>query len=55
MGRRRQTVPYKVGGIAFPVPPTSYGIEAYLGHRNLQDSARYTELGPGRIKDFWRG
>jgi type 1 fimbriae regulatory protein FimB/type 1 fimbriae regulatory protein FimE len=26
----------------------------YLGHRNLQSTARYTALAPGRFKDFWR-
>jgi hypothetical protein len=28
--------------------------EAYLGHRNIQHSVRYTELAPDRFKDFWR-
>ena len=28
--------------------------EAYLGHRNIQHTVRYTELSPGRFKDFWR-
>jgi integrase len=26
----------------------------YLGHRNLQSTARYTALAPGRFRDFWR-
>jgi len=26
----------------------------YLGHRNLQSTARYTALAPGRFKDFWK-
>jgi type 1 fimbriae regulatory protein FimE len=26
----------------------------YLGHRNLQSTARYTALAPGRFKGFWR-
>src|SRR6266571_6610199 len=25
----------------------------YLGHRNLQSTARYTALAPDRFKDFW--
>ena len=29
-------------------------LQAYLGHRNIQHTARYTELSPGRFKDFWR-
>jgi hypothetical protein len=27
---------------------------AYLGHRNIQHTVRYTELRPDRFKDFWR-
>jgi site-specific recombinase XerD len=27
---------------------------AYLGHCNIQHTVRYTELSPGRFKDFWR-
>lgn len=30
-------------------------IQAYLGHRNIQHTVRYTELAPTRFKDFWRG
>jgi Ser-tRNA(Ala) deacylase AlaX len=26
----------------------------YLGHRNIQNTVRYTELSPARFKDFWR-
>ncbi len=29
-------------------------IQHYLGHRNIQNTVRYTELAPGRFKDFWR-
>ena len=29
-------------------------LQAYLGHRNIQHTVRYTELAPGRFKDFWR-
>jgi len=28
-------------------------IQAYLGHRNIQHSVRYTELAPDRFKNFW--
>jgi hypothetical protein len=31
-----------------PRPP------AYLGHRNIQHTVRYTELAPTRFKNFWR-
>lgn len=29
-------------------------IQQYLGHRNITHTVRYTELAPGRFKDFWR-
>jgi site-specific recombinase XerD len=29
-------------------------LQAYLGHRNIQHTVRYTELSPMRFKDFWR-
>jgi site-specific recombinase XerD len=29
-------------------------LHAYLGHRNIQYTVRYTELAPGRFKNFWR-
>jgi type 1 fimbriae regulatory protein FimE len=57
-------------GIAFPVHPhmlrhaagyklandgrDTRAIPHYLGHRNIQHTTRYTELAPGRFKDFWR-
>ena len=29
-------------------------LQAYLGHRNIQHTVRYTELSPARFKEFWR-
>jgi type 1 fimbriae regulatory protein FimB/type 1 fimbriae regulatory protein FimE len=29
-------------------------IQAWMGHRNIQHTVRYTELAPDRFKDFWR-
>jgi type 1 fimbriae regulatory protein FimB/type 1 fimbriae regulatory protein FimE len=29
-------------------------LQAYLGHRNIQHTVRYTELTPTRFKTFWR-
>ena len=29
-------------------------LQAYLFHRNIQHTVRYTELSPDRFKDFWR-
>jgi integrase len=29
-------------------------LQAYLGHKNIQHTVRYTELAPTRFKDFWR-
>ena len=28
-------------------------IQAYLGHKNIQHTVRYTELSPDRFQDFW--
>jgi hypothetical protein len=35
------------------VAPTR-ALQAYLGHRNIQHTVRYTELAPTGFKDFWR-
>jgi hypothetical protein len=55
--------------MAFPIYPTccdtradspskpgrdTRALQAWLGHRNIQHTARYTELSPTRFKDFWR-
>jgi type 1 fimbriae regulatory protein FimB/type 1 fimbriae regulatory protein FimE len=29
-------------------------LQAYLGHRNIQHTVRYTELAPTRFKSFWQ-
>jgi type 1 fimbriae regulatory protein FimB/type 1 fimbriae regulatory protein FimE len=29
-------------------------LQAYLGHKNIQHTVRYTELSPTRFRDFWR-
>ncbi len=29
-------------------------LQAYLGHKNIQHTMRYTELAPDRFKNFWR-
>ncbi len=29
-------------------------LQAYLGHRNIQHTVRYTELAPTRFKSFWK-
>jgi site-specific recombinase XerD len=34
--------------------PTSLALQAWLGHKNIQHTVRYTELAPDRFKDFWR-
>ena len=30
-------------------------LQAYLGHKNIQHTVRYTELSPDRFKNFWPG
>jgi type 1 fimbriae regulatory protein FimB/type 1 fimbriae regulatory protein FimE len=60
----------KRAGIEFPVHPhmlrhaagfylaskgqDTRAIQAYMGHRNIQHTVRYTELAPDRFKDFWK-
>ena len=29
-------------------------IQAWMGHKNIQHTVRYTELAPDRFKGFWR-
>jgi integrase len=29
-------------------------LQAYLGHKNIQHTVRYTELDPNRFRDFWK-
>jgi uncharacterized protein (DUF1330 family) len=29
-------------------------VVAWLGHKNIQHTVRYTELAPDRFKNFWR-
>jgi len=29
-------------------------IQHYLGHRNIQNTVRYTEMAPDRFKGFWK-
>jgi site-specific recombinase XerD len=29
-------------------------LQAWLGHKNIQHTVRYTEIPPDRFKDFWR-
>jgi integrase len=29
-------------------------LQAWLGHRNIQHTVRYTELSPARFRDFWK-
>jgi len=35
-------------------PHDTRPLQAYLGHKNIQNTVQYTELAPGRFKDFWR-
>ena len=58
-----------LAGLPFPVHPhmlrhacgfylaskghDTRAIQAYLGHKNIQHTVRYTELAPSRFKSFW--
>jgi type 1 fimbriae regulatory protein FimB/type 1 fimbriae regulatory protein FimE len=33
--------------------PDTRAIQAYLGHRNINHTVRYTELSPERFRGFW--
>jgi integrase len=60
----------KRAGMPFPVHPhmlrhgcgfalanaghDTRSLQAWLGHRNIQHTVRYTELAPDRFRDFWR-
>jgi hypothetical protein len=35
-------------------PKHQKAIQHYLGHRNIQNTVRYTQLSPQRFKDFWK-
>jgi integrase len=61
--------PFTPAGFGFPVHPhmlrhacgyqlanrgvDTRSLQAYLGHRNIQHTVRYTELAPTRFKNFW--
>ena len=32
-----------------------HSLQAYLGHKNIQHTVRYTELAPTRFKGWWKG
>jgi len=38
----------------FALANDTRALQAYLGHKNIQHTVRYTELSPDRFKDFWR-
>jgi hypothetical protein len=40
--------------IAVSVESIARSLQAYLGHRNIQNTTRYTALAPDRFKSFWR-
>jgi type 1 fimbriae regulatory protein FimB/type 1 fimbriae regulatory protein FimE len=41
-------------GAPFTTAGFARALQAYLGHKNIQHTVRYTELSPTRFKDFWR-
>jgi hypothetical protein len=41
------------GRFGFTCAPSAL-LQAYLGHKNIQHTVRYTELSPTRFKNFWR-
>ena len=62
----KRSLAYALGG-SLPRLPDNIGIdqrdvrpgfchfqEAWMGHKNIQHTVRYTELAADRFKDFWR-
>jgi type 1 fimbriae regulatory protein FimE len=41
---------YKLANDGIDTP----ALQAYLGHRNIQNTTRYAALAPDRFKSFWR-
>jgi hypothetical protein len=42
-------------GVSLPTrAPNTRTSQAHLGHRNIQHTARYTDLSPTRFKNLWR-
>jgi hypothetical protein len=39
---------------ALPAVHDTRSLQAYLGHKSIQHTVRYSELAPTRFKDFWR-
>jgi len=35
------------------MPVDTRALQAWLGHKNIQHTVRYTELAPDRFKNFW--
>ncbi len=46
----RHSAGYKLAGDGHD----TRAIQDYLGHRNISNTVRYTELSPTRFRDFWR-
>jgi type 1 fimbriae regulatory protein FimB/type 1 fimbriae regulatory protein FimE len=46
----RHSTGYKLANDGQDTPSLAH----YLGHRNLQSTARYTALAPDRFKGFWQ-
>jgi len=46
----RHSAGYKLAGDGHD----TRAIQDYLGHRNINNTVRYTELSPTRFKNFWR-
>jgi hypothetical protein len=41
-----------LGGVSWLLHPEADLSQAYLGHRNIQNTTRYTALTPQRFKEF---
>jgi len=41
-------------GCGYELGHDTRALQAWLGHRNIQHTVRYTELAPHRFREFWR-
>lgn len=41
-------------GFKFANDGDTRALQAYLGHKSISNTVRYTELSPTRFRDLWR-
>jgi alpha-beta hydrolase superfamily lysophospholipase len=54
VGRARSGADPQIYGPLANAGHDTRALQAWLGHKNIQHTVRYTELAPDRFKNFWR-